>query len=456
MIESEHNTINAHVRQTLIDQANPENGAANKGADGDVVMTQDVVKTEVADEGVVKTEDDGMTTDGVMTNGQTNAHTYGDELDPREFGYPKAQGQWASCIQIVDPVTEKKVVQTLELQDNKSAVSIALAYFESRGENDMYLCVGTAKDLQFEPYRYTAASIQLYRLSPDGKEMELMHETDMAEPPLALLPFKGKLLAGIGSDLILYDCGMKSLLRKALKTKAVTTRIVGLKTQGSRIVVSDQSQSVTYVVHKEQAHPNLLIPFADDTVARHTTCSEMLDYDTTVGGDKFGNIWIVRCPAKVSEAADDSPDGINLTQDKAYLAGAPNRLTSVAHYFTNDIPTSIQRTNLISGGDHVIFWSGVQGTLGALTPFSSRRQQKMFQQLEMQLRNDDKPMSGRDHMTFRSYYIPVKNVIDGDLVERFLDLSRDKRESIVGHLQGHWTSDMVDDAIWSMRSLYAF
>ncbi|KAL5455420.1 hypothetical protein PMIN06_004506 [Paraphaeosphaeria minitans] len=423
VIESEHNTIGADIRQTLIDQAKSNDGA----------------KMETGGEEAL-----------------TNGHTYGDELDPTKFGYPKAQGQWASCIQIVDPVTEKKVLQSLELKDNKSAVSVALTYFESRGDNDMYLCVGTVKDLRFTPYQYKSASIQLYKVSPDGRQLEFVHETEVPQPPLALLAFKGKLVAGIGADLALYDCGMRSLLRKAMQPNAVSTRITGLKTQGSRIVVSDQTQSVTYAVHKDQVHPNRLISFADDTIARHTTCAEMLDYDTTVGGDKFGNLWILRCPTKVSEAADESPDGLNLTQDKAYLAGAPNRLDLVAHYFTNDIPTSIQRTNLISGGERVIFWAGLQGTLGALIPFSSRRQQKMFQQLELQLRGDDKPLSGRDHLAYRSYFTPVKSMIDGDLVERFLVLSRDKRESIVGQLQGSWTSEMVDEAIWNMRGLYAF
>lgn len=378
------------------------------------------------------------------------------ELPPAKFGYPKAQGRWASCIQIVDPVTEKAVVHTVELGQNKSAVSVALVYFESRGDSEYFLAVGTVQDLQFNPYRHKSASIQLYKVSPNGREIEFLHETEVADAPLALLAFKGKLVAGIGADLALFDCGMRSLLRKAMTPDCVPTRITGLKTQGSRIIVSDQTQSVTYVVHKDQVHPNRLIPFADDTVARHTTCSEMLDYETTVGGDKFGNIWLVRCPAKVSEVSDESPDGLNLLQDKAYLGGAPKRLDLVAHYFSNDIPISIQRTVLISGGERVIFWAGLQGTLGALIPFSSRRQHKMFQQLELQLRSDDKPLSGRDHLAYRSYFTPVKSVIDGDLIERFLVLSRDKRESIVGQLTGSWTSEMVDEAIWNMRGLYAF
>jgi splicing factor 3B subunit 3 len=56
VIESEHNTISADIRQTLIDQAQ-SNGAAKMDTDGEEALT--------------------------------NGHTYGDELDPTNFGYPK-------------------------------------------------------------------------------------------------------------------------------------------------------------------------------------------------------------------------------------------------------------------------------------------------------------------------------------------------------------------------------
>ncbi|KAI8932631.1 hypothetical protein NX059_010128 [Plenodomus lindquistii] len=418
VIESECNTLNADTRQSLIQQAS-------------------VKKEDGADE-------------------EVNGNEETDELPASEFGYPRAQGRWASCIQVIDPVSEKAVTHTIELKTNQSLVSAALVFFESRGE-EAFLAVGTAKDLSFTPYKYSGASIQVYKISPNGRELEFFHETDVSEPPLALLAFKGKLIAGIGRHVCLYDCGMKSVLRKAQAPNCVASRITDIKTQGSRLVVSDQAQSVTFVVHKDQVHPNRLIPFADDTVARHTSASEMLDYDTTVGGDKFGNIWLVRCPQKVSESSDESPDGSDLLVDKSYLGGAANRLDLIAHYFANDIPVSIQKTVLLSGGERIIFWAGLQGTLGALIPFNSRRQHKMFQQLELQLRSDDKPLSGRDHLAYRSYFAPVKSVIDGDLIERFLVLSRDKRESIAGQMTGaEWTPSMIDEAIWNMRGLYAF
>jgi splicing factor 3B subunit 3 len=385
----------------------------------------------------------------------TNGEPHQEELSAEQFGHPRSQFMSASCIQIVDPVTEKAVIQTIELNNNQSALSAALVYFESR-TNEAYLAVGVAAGLTFSPFSFASASIHMYKVSDDGRSLEFVHETPVDEPPLALLHFKGKLLAGIGCGLGLYDIGKKSVLRKAQTHNCTETRIMGLKTQGSRIVVSDQSQSVTFVVHKDLVHPNRLIPFADDNVNRYTTCTEMLDYDTVVGGDKFGNMWVIRCPQKVSEMSDETIDGQHLLQDKSYLGGAPNRVELIAHYFSNDIPMAIRKTSLIAGGDKVAFWAGLQGTLGVLIPFQSRRDFKMFQQLELVLRNDEKPISGRDHLAYRSYYTPVKSVLDGDLIERFLVLSRDEREGIVGQLPGTWTAESVEDAIWKMRALYAF
>jgi hypothetical protein len=47
-------------------------------------------------------------------------------------------------------------------------------------------------------FQFSAASIMLYKISPDGRELEFLHETEMDEPPLALMAFKGRLAVGSG------------------------------------------------------------------------------------------------------------------------------------------------------------------------------------------------------------------------------------------------------------------
>ncbi|KAF2197785.1 hypothetical protein GQ43DRAFT_483846 [Delitschia confertaspora ATCC 74209] len=443
VIEKDFNVMDPATRKMFEKEAVEVAVEATKDKDGDSAMVVEM---------------DGEQNGGATANpdGEANADDEIITLAARKYyGYPRMAGRWSSCIQIVDPVIEKAVVHSIELEKNRCALSVATVVFESHPE-ETFLAVGWARDFIPSPIYYKSAGVYLYKLQDNGRKLEFYHKTKLTAPPTAMLAFKGKLAIGVGNDLSLYDCGRRSLLRKAQAKACTPTRIVGLKTQGSRLIVSDLRESVTYVVHKDIVHPNRLIPFIDDSVPRWTTCTDMVDYETVAGGDKFGNLWMVRCPLKVSEHADEPNDGQPLLQDKDYLGGAPNRLELVMHYFVQDIPMAVQKTSLIAGGEKVLFWAGLQGTLGVMIPFQSRKDFKMFQQLEFLLRTNDKPLAGRDHLAYRSYYTPLKGVIDGDLIERFLVISRDMRESVASQLDGGWTVSAVEQKIWNMRGQYAF
>ena len=311
---------------------------------------------------------------------------------------------------MVDPIASREVLQRIDLEENEAAVSIAAVSFSSQ-DDETFLVVGTGTNIIVSPRSFTAGFIHVYRFLEDGKELEFIHKTKIEEPPQALLGFQGRLLAGIGTELRIYDLGLKQLLRKC-QAQAAPNLIIGLQTQGSRIIVSDVQESVTYVVYKYQE--NRLIPFVDDVIARWTTCTTMVDYETVAGGDKFGNLWLLRCPQKASEEADEDGSGAHLIHERQYLQGAPNRVSLMCHFFTQDVPTSIQKTQLVAGGRDVLVWTGLQGTLGILVPFVSREDVDFFQTLEQHLRSEDAPLAGRDHLMYRSYYVPVKGVIDGD------------------------------------------
>lgn len=352
-------------------------------------------------------------------------------LPPEDFGYPRAKGRWASCISIVDPISEEpRVLQKIELDGNEAAVSAAVVPFASQ-DGESFLIVGTGKDMVLNPRQFTEGYIHVYRFHDDGRDLEFIHKTKIEEPPMALIPFQGRLLAGIGKLLRVYDLGLKQLLRKA-QAEVAPQLIVSLQTQGNRIVVGDVQQGVTYVVYKPES--NKLIPFADDTINRWTTCTTMVDYESVAGGDKFGNVWILRCPERASQESDEPGSEIQLIHARSYLHGAPNRLNLMTHFYTQDLPTSIVKTNLVVGGQDVLVWSGIQGTVGVLIPFVSREDVDFFQNLESHMRSEDPPLAGRDHLIYRGYYVPVKGVIDGDLCERFSLLPNDKKQMIAGEL----------------------
>ncbi|KAL9076696.1 MAG: hypothetical protein Q9157_003565 [Trypethelium eluteriae] len=363
----------------------------------------------------------------LLNDAPTNGHT--PDLPPEHFGYPRGRSHWASSIQIVDPLDAKSVIHSIDLDNNEAAVSVAAVPFTSQ-DDEVFLLVGTGKDMITSPRSFSCGFIHVYRFHSDGKELEFIHKTQTDQPPLALLPFQGRVLASVGTDLYIFDLGMKQLLRKT-KSQCAPQLITALQTQGSRIIVSDVSQSVTYVVYKY--HENKLIPFADDSTARWTTAAAMVDYETVAGADKFGNLWMVRCTTKASEEADEE-GAAHLLHERSYLHGTPNRLDLMTHFYTQDIPVSVQKTSLVAGGRELLLWGGLEGTIGIMVPFVSREDVDFFQQLETHLRAEDTPLAGRDHLMYRSYYAPVKSVIDGDLCERFMLLSNDKKHMIAGDM----------------------
>jgi len=160
----------------------------------------------------------------------------------------------------------------------------------------------------------------------------------------------------------------------------------------------------------------------------------VLDYDTVVGSDKFGNIFVSRLPSQVSDEVEEDPTGSKLKTDQGYLNGAPHKLEEVAAFHVGDTVTTVTKTSLVPGGAEALIYSTVMGSVGALLPFLSREDVDFFTHLEMHLRQENPPLCGRDHLSYRSYYTPVKDVIDGDLCEQFSTLDPDKQKQIADEL----------------------
>lgn len=63
---------------------------------------------------------------------------------------------------------------------------------------------------------------------------------------------------------------------------------------------------------------------------------------------------------------------------------------------------------MIPGGSESLVYATVTGTIGVLVPFTAHEEQDFFQHLEMHMRSENPPLCGRDHLSYRSYYFPVK------------------------------------------------
>lgn len=352
------------------------------------------------------------------------------DLPSEVFGRPKAPaGTWASCIRIIDPV-DAKTVNVIPLDNNEAAFSLAIVPFAARG-NELHLVVGTAQDTFLAPRSCTSGFLRTYRFTEDGHNLELLHKTETNDVPLAVMAFQGKLVAGVGKALRLYDMGKKKLLRK-VENKSFSSAIVTLNTQGSRILVGDMQESVFYAVYKPPE--NKLLIFADDTQPRWITATAMVDYNTVVAGDRFGNVFVNRLDPKVSDQVDDDPTGAGILHEKGILAGAPHKTQMLAHFHVGDLVTSIHKVSLVAGGREILLYTGLHGTIGILVPFVSKEDVDFISTLEQHMRTEQLSIVGRDHLTWRGYYVPVKAVVDGDLCESFARLPAGKQSAIAGEL----------------------
>ncbi|ONH67726.1 Pre-mRNA-splicing factor rse1 [Cyberlindnera fabianii] len=305
----------------------------------------------------------------------------------------------------------------IDLAENQKIITTAVVNFESKGES--YVLCSVATNYQSSGV-FSESFIYTYTM-----DLELVHKTTLSGIAYSIVAFQGKALLGIKNNLRLYDMGLKQLLCKTTSFLDTVSNIVRIDAQGNRVVVGDLRESVTFLTFN--AKLNEFIPFVDDTLPRHITSMKMVDYNTVVGGDKFGNIFLLRCSDEVSRTGEDST--LVRTKDKLYN-GAPFKLDNVCHIFIEDIATSFNKGLLSQGGREVITYAGLQGTLGVLIPFLTRSDIKFFKALEKAMRSYVPDLTGRMNLQYRGYYQPVKNVVDGDFVETFNDLDEDLKKKI--------------------------
>ena len=291
---------------------------------------------------------------------------------------PPAAGKWASCIRLVDAKAEE-TLELLELDNGEAAVSLGTCVFHSRG-GEAFVVVGTARDLQLHPRAHKGCYLRVYRLL--DQRLQLLHKTDLEDVPQAVCEYQGRLLVGLGKTLRIYDLGKRKLLRKA-ENKGFPTAITSIKTNGDRIFVGDLMESIFFVKYRRAE--NALVIFADDETPRLTTALCRLDHDTVCGADKFGNVFVLRLSAHVSDDMDN-PTGSRLLWDSGVLNGASRKLDLMCQYHVGELVTSLHRTALVPGGAEAVVYVTAMGSIGALLPSQSREDKDFFTHLEMHMR----------------------------------------------------------------------
>lgn len=341
---------------------------------------------------------------------------------------PFSPGHWGSCIRLLDPNDGCSTLDCVELGRNEAALCCASVRFLSRG-GETLLAVGTVTGMTMHPLKHNASHIALYRVV-NGNRLQLLHRTQIDDGPvLALAHFQGRLLAGIGQTLRLYEMGKRQLLKKC-ELRGLPTMVKTLQGAGDRVFVGDMMQSMQFIRYDAAASKLILV--ASDKVPRPIVCQELLDMSTVAVGDKFGNISVLRLPRGADAGAVDV-SGSRALWDSSRQDATP-KLETLCNYHVGEVVTGMTRASLVAGGAESLIYVTVTGRIGALVPFTSRDNVEFYTDLESCLRIDAPRPTGREPQAYRSYYAPIKHIIDGDLCEMFGKLSFEEQRKVAEKL----------------------
>lgn len=177
---------------------------------------------------------------------------------------------------------------------------------------------------------------------------------------------------------------------------------------------------------------NRLILMANNPNPHPIVAQELLDYNTVAVSDKFGNICVLRLPRGADSATADVTGQRALWDSSRTDSTA--KMEVLCQYYVGGIVTHMTRSSLTAGGAECLIYVTVTGRIGALLPFTSREDVDFFTQLEGYLRTDAPHPTGRDPLSYRSYFAPVMNVVDGDLCDAFNSLHHNKQAKIAEQL----------------------
>ncbi|XP_041969289.1 DNA damage-binding protein 1 [Aricia agestis] len=308
-----------------------------------------------------------------------------------------------------------------------------------------YFAVGTAI-LNPEESEPKAGRILLFHWY-EGK-LTQVGEKEIKGACYSLVEFNGKLLASINSTVRLFEWTSEKELR--LECSHFNNIVaLYLKTKGDFILVGDLMRSMSLLQYKQME--GSFEEIARDYSPNWMTAIEILDDDTFLGAENSFNLFVCQ---KDSAATTDEE-----RQQMGYMG----------QFHIGDMVNVMRRGALVAQlADTAapvarpVLLATVAGAIGLVVQIS----QELFEfllQLEERLTHTIKSVGKITHTFWRSFNTdiktePAEGFIDGDLIESFLDLSREMQQETVQGLQiddggGMMRNATVDDLIKIVEDL---
>ncbi|KAK6917109.1 Cleavage/polyadenylation specificity factor, A subunit, C-terminal [Dillenia turbinata] len=310
-------------------------------------------------------------------------------------------------------------ISTYQLDTFEYGCSVLSCSFSD--DSNVYYCVGTAYVLP-EESEPTKGRILVFVVE-DGKLL-LIAEKETKGAVYSLNAFNGKLLAAINQKIQLYkwmlrDDGSRELQSECGHHGHILALYV--QTRGDFIVVGDLMKSISLLIYKHEE--GAIEERARDYNANWMSAVEILDDDIYLGAEHTFNLFTVR---KNSEGATDEERG---------------RLEVVGEYHLGEFVNRFRHGSLVMrlpdsdvGQIPTVIFGTVNGVIGIIASLP-QEQYTFFEKLQANLRKVIKGVGGLSHEQWRSFNnekktVDAKNFLDGDLIESFLDLNRNRMDDI--------------------------
>lgn len=352
-----------------------------------------------------------------MTGGTSSVgdYIYGDQLE-------------VHSLLIIDQHTFE-VHHAHQLMANEFASSLISAKLGD--DSNTYYIVGTAM-VNAEEAEPKQGRIIIFHYT-DGK-LTVVAEKEIKGAAYSLVEFNGKLLASINSTVRLFEWTAEKELR--LECSHFNNIIaLYLKTKGDFILVGDLMRSITLLAYKPVDEN--FEEIARDSNPNWMTAVEILDDENFLGAENSFNLFT----CQKDSAATTDEERQHLQEVGLYHLG---EFVNVFRHGSLVMQHAGENSTPTQGS---VLFGTVSGAVGLVTQLP----EKFFHfllEVQKNLASVIKSVGKIEHSFWRSFHTerktePAEGFIDGDLIESFLDLERDKIEQVVQGLKSSHTK--IDD-----------
>mmetsp|Transcript_5262 Transcript_5262/g.15983 ORF Transcript_5262/g.15983 Transcript_5262/m.15983 type:complete len:1099 (+) Transcript_5262:49-3345(+) len=330
----------------------------------------------------------------------------------------EARGGTLGHIQLVDCETFD-VLDSLALDDSELPMSVASITLE--GVDGPVYCVGTATMREDdEADEATSGQIILVRII-EGK-LHVTSRTEVDGAVYTILGFGGKVLAGINSKVVLmsFEAGPGDGMLKKVCGHYGHVAVLCMKTRGDYILVGDLMRSMTVLLYRSTT--NKIEELAADEHPHWMTAVEFADEYNFVGSEDSYNLFTCR---RAAEATSEDRQRTLQTTGEFHVG-----------QFINGIRPGTLATQVAAGeGPRSMIFCTQGGSIGTIVTIS-RADFSFLNIVQDKMAKAISGVGNLEHCEWREFRstrlrAPARGFIDGDLIEKYLDLPSATQESIM-------------------------